>query len=144
MGIECKLYVASTLYLKCANYLECAFLEHTAFFACESLARTYDDRVTGVYSDGVNVFHVAYRNGGVVGVSHYLVLYFFVALYALFNKNLCYGRKRESVLEKLTAFFLIVCKTASGSAESKCRAENNRISYFLCGSKTFLDRVCYK
>ena len=112
-------------------------------FICERLAGCHNYRVSGVYSDRVEVFHVAHGNSGVVGVAHYLVLYLLVALYALLNQHLMNRGEGEGVFHHFAHFFRIVGKAASGSAEGKRGTKYDRVSYFFCGVKSFLNAVGY-
>ena len=112
-------------------------------FVCEGLAGRYNYRVSGVYSDRVEVFHVAHGNSGVVGVAHYLILYLLIALYALFHKHLVNRGESEGIFHHFAHLFRIVGKAASGSAEGERGTEYNRVSYFFCGVKSFLNAVGY-
>ena len=84
-------------------------------------------------SDGVNVFHAADSDGGIVCVSHDLVFDFLIALDAFFNKHLTDRGKLECIFHDSHKLVLIVRKAAARSAERKRRTKHNRVSDFLCG-----------
>ena len=63
---------------------------------------------------GVDILHTADGYCMVVGVTHNLKLYLFIALNALLDKNLMNGRKLECVYTYLDKLLLIVCKSAAG------------------------------
>ena len=112
------------------------------FAVRKRLRRADDYRISGMYPDGIDIFHVAYGYGGVVAVAYYLVFDFFIALYALFHKYLRYRRKREGVFKFLAALFGGICKSAARSAERERGTQYHRISDSFGCRKTFFDRVC--
>ena len=57
-----------------------------------------------MYAYGVNVFHVAYGDGGIVRVAHYLVFDLLVALDALFHENLMHGGELKRAAEYSSTF----------------------------------------
>ena len=71
------------------------------FLIGQGLRRTYDNRVSGMDSYRVNILHIADGNGGIVGITHYLVLYFLVSLYAFLNQNLMYRRQHQGIFHNL-------------------------------------------
>ena len=87
----------------------------------QCLRRRYDDGVTGVDTDRIEVFHITYRDGRIVGVTDDFVFDLLIALDTLLYKYLMYRRKREGVLHHGAKFFRIVGKTAAGAAERKGR-----------------------
>ena len=91
------------------------------FLVGESLARSHNDRVAGVDSDRVKVFHVADGYCGVVRVADNLVFNFLIALDALFNKHLMDGREREGVFHFFLQLFRIVGKAAARTAQGERR-----------------------
>ena len=59
VGIERELNVASALYLELSDKLDSRVVEHLLVTIGESHYGGYDERVTGVNSDGVDVLHTA-------------------------------------------------------------------------------------
>ena len=93
--------------------------------------RSHNDGVTGVHTDGIHILHPADGDGLVVGVTHDFKFDLLVTFDALFNQHLVNGRKPEGIDADLHKFFLIVCKSASRSAESKSRTQYNGIADFF-------------
>ena len=77
---------------------------------------------------GVEVFHVADGNGGVVGVPHDLVFDFLEALDAFLHQNLMDGRQHQGVFHDFPEFFLVIGKSAAGAAQSKGGAKHHGIA----------------
>ena len=96
-----------------------------------------------MYSDGVDVFHIAYGDHGVVCVAHDLVFDLLVSADALFDKHLMHGGELQRVLHYFAQLVLIVGKAASGAAERECGAQNDGISDVARRALGFLDRVGY-
>ena len=93
-----------------------------------------------MYSDGVDVFHIAYGDHGVVCVAHDLVFDLLVSADALFDKHLMHGGELQCVLHYFAQLVLIVGKAASGAAERECGAQNDGISDVARRALGFLDR----
>ena len=93
--------------------------------------RSYNDGVSGVYPDGIHIFHPTDGNSVVVGISHDLKLDFLVTSYTLFNQHLVNGRKPEGIGADLYKLLLVVRKSAARSAERKSRTQYNGIADFL-------------
>ena len=81
---------------------------------------------------GVDVFHTADGDSVVASVTHNLKLDLLVALNALLDKNLIYGRKTECVSTNLDELFLIVSKSAAGTAKGECGTKNYGVADALC------------
>ena len=94
-----------------------------------------------MYSDRVDVLHIAYRYRRVVCVAHNLIFDLFISLYALFYKHLMRRRELKRVFHDLAQLLLVVGKAAAGASEGKGRAQNDRISDFLSRLDSLLDRV---
>ena len=88
-------------------------------------------------SDRVQILHVTDGNGGVVGITHYLIFDFLVTLDTLFHQYLMYGRKGQGIFHSFGHFLRVGGESAAGTAKSKGRTQNNRVAdFFRCG-KTF-------
>ena len=77
----------------------------------------------------VYIFHSAYGDGSVRGVSHHLEFYFFEAFYALFHQHLMNRRQLKGVYGYFFQFFSVFGESASRSAECKGRSQDYRVSY---------------
>ena len=141
VGVECELYVTASLDLELLDELDRAVVEHLEVVVAECHNRSYDDRVTGVNADGVDVLHSADGDRVVCAVAHNLELDLLVALDALLDKDLMNGRESERVGADFDQLCFVVCKSAARAAESECRAENYGVAYSLCRSLSFLKAV---
>ena len=108
----------------------------------QCLRRTHHDRIAGVHTNGVKIFHVADGDGGVVFVAHHLIFDLFEAFYAFFDKHLIYRRKRKSVFQKRQQLGLVIRKPAAGSAQRKGGAQYNGISYLFGDFNALFYRAC--
>ena len=99
------------------------------FLVGKSLGGADNNGVSRVYAYGVNVFHVAYGDGGVVRVAHYLVFDLLVALDALFHEHLMNGGELQArSAEYFSTFLVVVGKAAARSAESERGAKHYGIA----------------
>ena len=87
---------------------------------------------------GVQVFHVADGDGGVIGIPHDLILDFLVALDALLHQHLVDRGEHQGIFHDFPEFFRIVGKAAAGAAQSKGRAQNHGIADFLGSLQAFV------
>ena len=127
MGIQRELHVAAALDLQLANDLQRRIAQQLVFLVGQRLARGHHHAVAGVHAHGVDVFHVADSDGGVVGVAHHLVLDLLVALDGLLHQHLMHGRDLQRVLDDLAQLVLIVGKAATGATQRECGANDHRI-----------------
>ena len=71
-----------------ADYLYCQRAQLVVLAVCECLRRRNDDALTSMYTERVEILHVADGNTVVIAVAHYLVLYLFPSFKALLDKHL--------------------------------------------------------
>ena len=141
MGIERELNVTAAFDLKLTDDFDCGIVEHLKVMVVKRHDRRNYDRVACMNADGVNVFHAAYGDRVVVGVTHNLEFNLLIALNALFDKNLMNRRKLERVKTDFDQFLFVIGKAAAGTAESECGTENNGIADSLCGFLCFFDII---
>ena len=91
-----------------------------------------------MHAHGVDVFHVADGDGGVVGVAHHLVLDFLVALDALFHQHLMHRGEFERVFEQLLHLLGVVGKAAARAAQRKGGAQHHGIADLLGRAEALL------
>ena len=127
-GIQRELDIAAALDLKGADHLQRAVAQHVILLIGERLRRTHDNRIPGVNAHGIQVFHVADGDGGVVSIAHHLILDLFVALDALLDQDLADRGEREGVLHDGKKFLLVVRKAAARPAERESGPKDDRIS----------------
>ena len=98
--------------------LECGSTQHLILFISQGLGRCYDNTVSGVNADRVDVLHVADGDAVSYAVPHYLVLSisFHPAIHLSTSTSADTG-KTESVREDLDQLFFVVSDTAAASAE---------------------------
>ena len=135
--VECELDVTASFHLEGTDYLQRTVAQHMIFPVRQRLRGTHDDGIAGVNTDGVQIFHVADGDGGVICVADYFVLDLLVALDTLFDEDLTNRRKFKPGFQQLLKLRLTVGKSTAGSAQREGRTEDDRISDFLRGSTAF-------
>ena len=140
LGVERELHVAAAFNLQRADDFQRAVPEHLVFLIGQRLAWADDDRVARVHAHGVEVFHVANGDGGVVGVPHHLVFNFLEALDALFHQHLPDGGELQGVFHQRNQLRLVVGKAAARTAQRERGAEDDGIADLVCGFDAFLHR----
>ena len=81
-----------------------------------------------VYTQRIEIFHVAYGDAIVISVAYHLVLDFFPAFERFFDKHL--RGKGQSFLRQSPQFFGIIAKSATKASQGVCRTHYDRITQF--------------
>ena len=140
-GMQCILHITTAFDLQFTNDLNSRIVQLLLLLGLQSHDGRHNDRVTGMNTNRVDVFHTADGNGMVSGVTHDLKLNLLIALNTLLNQNLVYRRQLKGIQTDLNQFFLVVCEAATGTAQSKGRTQNNRIANAQSSFLGFLDGV---
>ena len=85
----------------------------------------------------IQIFHVAHRNCRIIRITNDFIFNFFKTFNAFFNQYLMNRRQGKRIMNKPQKFLFIVCKPSPGSAQSKSRTQNYRITDGLCRLKGF-------
>ena len=85
------LYVAAAGDAKLADDVQGRGTQHLIFFIAQCLRRCYNDTVSGMHADRVDVFHVADGDAVACTIPHHFVLDLFPSGDAAFYKNLSYS-----------------------------------------------------
>ena len=128
MGIQCQLYVTATTYAQFTNDIDRCLTEHTQFSFGKGLSRSNYNGVTGMYANGVNVFHGAYGNAVVSSVTNYFEFDFFPTSNAAFNQALTDGAVAQAFLYDINQFIFIVSNTATSTTQGVSGANNQGIA----------------
>ena len=107
------------------------------FAVSQSLRRSDNDRLTGMDTQRVEVFHVTYGDTVVETVAHHFVFHFLPAFQTLFHQHL--RRERESFLGQYVQFFFVVAETRAQTSQCVCGTDDDRITQFLGGTACILD-----
>ena len=89
--VQGVLYVASAGDVQLADDVQGGGTQHLIFFIAKGLGRCYDDTVSGVHADRVDVFHVADGDAVAGTIPHDFVLDLFPSGDAAFYQNLSYS-----------------------------------------------------
>ena len=96
-----------------------------------------NDRLTGMNTKRVEVFHVTNCDTVVITVTNNLVLYLFPTLQTLLYQNL--RREREGLLTECIQLILIISKSTTKATQCVCSTNNNRITEVLCSHTCLLN-----
>lgn len=143
MRVQRKLHVAAAFDFQLTDDFERAVAQHLHFLVGERLRGRNDYAVTGMHADGVEVFHTAYRNRGIVRVAHDFELDFLEPFDALFDQHLPHGRELERVFHNLAQLLFRLRKTAARAAERERGAQHHGIAYIQRSFFRFLYAVSY-
>ena len=138
VGVQSELHVAPALDLERPDDFQRAVAQHMVFLVGQRLAGAEHDGIARVHTHGVDVFHVADGDGGVVGVAHHLVLDLLVALDALFHQHLMHRGELERVFEQLLHLLGVVGKAAARAAQRKGGAQHHRVADLLRRTEALL------
>ena len=130
--MERELTVASALNAECFDDLQRSGSEHLILFVGKRYCRSDNDTVAGVNADGVKVLHRADRDDVARLVADDFELDLLPAGYALFDKDLCDGRKRKTVTGYLVKFVRSIGDTAARASERERRTNDYRITDLFC------------
>ena len=103
----------------------------------KGLRGSYDNRLSGMDAEGVEILHVADRDAVVEPVAHHFIFHLFPALEALFYKYL--WREGEGFFSNSVQFFLVVAESGPQSSESISGTDDDGISEFFGGTAGILD-----
>ena len=129
--VESQLYVTAANYAQLTHDIDRSLTQQLYFFIAQSLCRSHNDGVAGVYANGVQVFHGADGDAVISSVADYFVFDFFPAGDAAFNQALADGAVAQALLHDINQLFLVFSNTATGTAEGISRTDNQRIADFL-------------
>ena len=102
------------------------------FAISQCLRRSDNDRLTSVNTQRVEVLHVTNSDTVIKAVAHYLVLYLFPSLQALFYQYL--RRERESLFCQYVQLFFIIAEARTETSQRIRSTDDNRITQFLSRS----------
>ena len=137
-GIQCELDIAASLDLKRPDHLQGTVAEHVVLLIGQCLGRADDDRVSGMNTDRIDIFHVADRDSSVIAVAHDFILDFLISLNTFLNEYLVNRRQLQGIFQKGKKSFFVLCKTASGASQGKCGAQYQRVTDLFCRTKPIL------
>ena len=141
LWIQRKLHIAAALNLQCPDHSEGTVAEHVVLLVGQGLRGTDDDRVTGMDSNRVNIFHITDGDGCVVTVTHDFVFNLFISLNAFFNQHLMDRRQLQGVFHDRAKGFFVSGKTASCTSQCKGGTQNDRIADLVRRCKSLFHAV---
>ena len=141
--IKRELTVTSANDSECGNNVKRCVAKHLIFLGRKCHRGSDNYRVTRMDSNGVYVFHTAYRDSVTYRVTHYLKLYFLPAEDILLNEYLRDGRCVKSVFSYDSKLLFAISNASACSAESKRGTNDNGISYPRSYHKRTFNIVSY-
>ena len=141
LGVQGELDVAASLDLQCPDQPQGAVPQEVVLLVGEGLAGGHHDGVAGVDAHRVDVLHVAYGDGGVVGVPHHLVLDLLVALDALLDEHLVDRGELQGVAHHVPQLSVVGGEAAAGAPQGEGRAQYHRVADLFSGLEGLLHGV---
>ena len=129
--VESQLYVTAANYAQLAHDVDRSLTQQLYLFVAQGLCRSHNDGVTGVYANGVQVFHGADGDAVVSSVADNLEFDFLPAGDAAFNQALADRAVAQALLYDIDQLFFVFSDTAAGAAQSISRTNDQRIADFL-------------
>ena len=96
------------------------------FFIRQRLRGSYNDRLTGMDPQRIEIFHITNRNTVIEPVAHHLIFHLFPSSQRFFYQHL--RRESKSFFHKYIQFLFIVAETGTESAKSVGGTDNHRIT----------------
>ena len=128
-----KLNVTAAFHAERTDDIERSRTQHLIFFIGKRHRRSDDDRVAGMDTDGIDVFHRAHGDRVTAVIAHDFEFDFLPAGDTFFDENLMDGRTMQPVLRNLFELALRFRDASARTAERKCGAHDCRISDFMFG-----------
>ena len=140
--VQRELHIAAALDFQGPYDLQGAVPEHMILLVGQGLGGADHDAVAGVDAHRIDIFHVADGDGGVVGIPHDFVFYFFKALDGFLHQHLMDGRKHKGIFHDLMTFGLVVCKAAARAAQREGGAQHHGITDLRGDLQAFFNGIC--
>ena len=126
--IQCILRIAAALDAKLADNAQAGAAEHLIFMVRQRLRRSHNDGIARVYTNRIEVLHVADRDAVIIAITHDLILDLFPAGHTALDEHLANHGVVEALDDDIDEFFLIIRDTAARSAHRVGRAHDDRIA----------------
>ena len=136
--VQCELHVAAAGNLQLVDDIQCRCTQHLIFLIGKRLGRSHNNGISRMYTNRIDIFHVADCNAVARTVTHHLVLDFLPAGNAALHQHLAHAGQAKTVFKNLTQLCRVVCNAAAGAAQCIGRAQNHRKPDFLRKSNTVL------
>ena len=108
------------------------FAEVVVILVGQCLRRSHDNALSRMYSERVEVLHVADRDAVVILVPDHLVLDFLPALQGFLHENL--RGERESLGTEFLELLVILAEAGPETSEGICSPDNQRVTEGMCRS----------
>ena len=131
IGIKRELHVTAAFDFQRADDFQRGVAEHLIFFVGKRLAGAYHDGIARMHADGIEIFHIAYDDGGIVFIAHDFVFDFFIPFYALFDEHFAHGGKLQRVFHHFAKFRFVIGKSAARAAERERGTKHYGIADFF-------------
>ena len=142
VGVQRKLTVTAADDTDGGNDIKRCRTEHLIFLVGKRQSGRNDDRVTGMDTDGVDVFHGADSNDVAGSIAHGFKLDFLPAGDALLDENLRDRGHIKTGTGDDAQLFFVIRNTAAGAAERECGTDNDGITDLIRNGDGGFDIVC--
>ena len=130
--MKCELHVAAACDFELIDDIQGCTSEHLILFITECLRRCYDDTVSCMNTNRIDILHIADRDAVACTVTDNFIFDFLpTGNTALYQNLMCTGQT-QPVGQNILQFCLIMRNTAAAAAKCIGRAQHNRIADFAC------------
>ena len=136
-----KLYVRSTDNLYRIYDLIRLLLHSLLTFFRNRQHRSGTERISRMHAQWIDIFNKAYRDHIALCITNYLKLQLFPSENRLLYKHLSHKTCLQSSCTYSLQFFLIIDKSAAGTAHSISRTQYHRIAQLISNRKCFVYRI---
>ena len=99
LRMQGKLHVTASGDVELVDNIQRRGTKHLIFLIAQGLGRRYDDTVSGMHTDRIEIFHVTYRDTVSCAVTHYLVFDFLPACDAALYEHLSHTAQTQTIGE---------------------------------------------
>ena len=126
--IECILRVAAAFDIQFTDDAERRTAQHLIVMIGQRLRRCNNDAVSRMYTDGIEVLHVADRDAVVIAVTHDFILNFFPTGNAALDEHLADHAVLKSLDDRFDKFFFVFGNAAARAAHRVGGTHDQRIA----------------
>ena len=98
--VQGKLYITAAFDFEGADNFQRAVPEHMILLIGQGLGRAHNDRISGMNTYRIQIFHITDRDRGIVAVPHHFIFNFFITFNTFFNQHLLYRRKGQRLFHQ--------------------------------------------
>ena len=113
--------------------------KHLVFLISQRLRRSYNDAVSCMDADRIDIFHIAYGDAASIAVAHHFIFNFLPSGDAALHQHLMRAGKPESVFQNPDQRFSVMRNASAASAKRIGGTKHHRITDAFCKFHALFD-----